>query len=288
MVQPIIHSLRMAGHLGLRSPDGPLFAHSAPSRDAGAQLDYLAQQGFAGAFDIYLKVRADAERAIIAAKLAEHGLEMGTFNNDLAHWDKPLWSRNDADAQALIRASIESSIATVAQMGSGAAVCVTGLDAAYEKPAQIAAMIANLRRIAPLAEDAGLTLMIEPVAPQWIPGLLIDSMADGAAIVRAVDSPGVRLLFDVGHCAMMGDDVVQSLDAHWDLIGGIQIADVPGRVEPRAGVIDWVPVLGRLIDRGFDGLVEVELLTKEDSAQGEANLLASLRAIDNELKERPI
>ncbi|GAD49138.1 hydroxypyruvate isomerase [Caenibius tardaugens NBRC 16725] len=288
MVQPIIHSLRMAGHLGLRSPDGPLFAHSAPSRDAGAQLDYLAQQGFAGAFDIYLKVRADAERAAISAKLAEHGLEMGTFNNDLAHWDKPLWSRNDADAQALIRASIESSIATVAQMGSGAAVCVTGLDAAYEKPAQIAAMIANLRRIAPLAEDAGLTLMIEPVAPQWIPGLLIDSMADGAAIVRAVDSPAVRLLFDVGHCAMMGDDVVQSLDAHWDLIGGIQIADVPGRVEPRAGVIDWVPVLGRLIDRGFDGLVEVELLTKEDSAQGEANLLASLRAIDNELKERPI
>ena len=286
MAQPINRRLRMAGHLGLRSPDGPLFAHSAHSAGVLDQLDYLAEQGFAGAFDVFLKLRPEEEQAALAGRMADLGLAMGTFNNDLANWDKPLWSREDAEAQATIRASIESSIAVAGRMGGGDAVCVTGLDAKRPKDAQIAAMIANLRRVAPLAEDAGLSLMIEPVAPGWIPGLLVDSLADGVEVVRAVGSPAVRLLFDVGHLAMMGEDVTAALAAHWDLIGGIQIADVPGRVEPGAGTIDWAPILGAIADRGYAGLVEVELLTADDSAAGEANLLANLRAIDKALEDR--
>lgn len=286
MSAPVSRHLRLAGHLGLRSPDAPLFAHSARSPDPFDQLDFLAGQGFAGAFDIYFKLRPESEQAALGARMAELGLAMGTFNNDLAHWDKPLWSREDAAALATIRASIEGSAATVARAGGGAAVCVTGLDPAMPKPAQIAAMIANLRRVAPLAEDAGLTLLVEPVAPGWIPGLLIDSLADGVEVVRAVDSPMVRLLFDVGHLAMMGEDVPSALAAHWDLIGGVQIADVPGRVEPGAGTLDWPPIVAALADRGYAGLVEVELLTAQDSAAGEANLLAALRALDTGLEDR--
>lgn len=286
MAQPIHHRLRMAGHLGLRSPDAPLFAHSAASCEPADQLAYLSRIGFAGMFDMILKIRPPEQQAMIARGLAELDLELGSFNNDLQHWDQPLWSRADAEALALIRSSVESSAALVARMGSGAAVCVTGLDGAQEKSAQIEAMITNLRRIAPLAEDRGLTLLVEPVAPQWIAGLLIASMADGAAIVRAVDSPAVRLLFDTGHCAMTGEDVPSALDEHWNLIGGIQLADVPGRVEPGAGELNWPQIFGVLIDRDYRGLIEMELLTQEDSAEGEANLLRQLKQITIDLQER--
>lgn len=285
MVPPILHPLRMAGHLGLRSPDAPLFAHSAPSCHPADQLHYLADMGFSGVFDMFLKIRPPEDQAIIAAQLPELGLEMGTFNNDLAHWDQPLWSRSDVQAQALIRASVESSGALVAQMGSGAAVCVTGFDAAREKPAQIDAMIANLRQMAPLAQDRGLTLLVEPVAPQWIPGLLVETMADGAEIVGAVDSPAVRLLLDTGHCAMTGEDVLTALESHWDLIGGVQIADVPGRVEPGAGVLNWTEILGALIARDYAGLVEMEFMTKDASANGEAHILSQLHRIHKDLQE---
>jgi len=286
MAEPINHRLRLAGHLGLRSPDGTLFAHSARSPAAMDQLDFLAEQGFAGVFDVFFKLRSEEEQAALGARMAELGLAMGTFNNDLAHWDQPLWSRRDATAQALIRASVETSIAAAARAGGGAAVCVTGSDPARSKASQLDAMIANLRAMAPLAEDAGLTLLIEPVAPDWIPGLLVDSLPTGVAIVEAVGSPAVRLLADTGHLAMMGEDVADALAAHWDAIDGIQIADVPGRVEPGAGTLDWLAIFGAIADRGYAGLVEVELLTAQDSAAGEAHLLANLRRIDTDWKER--
>lgn len=286
MVQPINHRLRMAGHLGLRSPDGPLFAHSAPSRGLLDQVDYLASLGFAGVFDSFLKLRTLDEQAALGRRLAELGLEMGTFNNDLENWNKPLWTRSGAEARAAMRESVEGSIAAVRRVGGGAAVCVTGVDPERGKQGQVDAMIENLRLVAPLAEAAGLVLMVEPVAAEWIPGLLVSSLADGVDIVRAVKSPAVRLLFDVGHLAMMGEDVLPTLDATWDLIGGIQVADVPGRIELGAGTLDFPAILGAIADRGFDGLVEVELLTAQDSAEGEANLVRNLRAIDAAMKER--
>ncbi|MDD3799902.1 MAG: TIM barrel protein, partial [Novosphingobium sp.] len=107
-----------------------------------------------------------------------------------------------------------------------------------------------------------------------------------AAMVRAVDSPAVRLLFDVGHLTMMGEDILPALAAHWDIIGGIQVADIPGRVEPGAGTLDWIAILGAIADRGYAGLVEVELLTEEDSAAGEARLVGNLRAIDAAMMDR--
>lgn len=286
MGQPINHRLRLAGHLGLRSPDGPLFAHSARSAGAMDQLDFLAEQGFAGVFDIFFKTRPEAEQAALGARMAELGLVMGTFNNDLAHWDQPLWSRQDAAAQEIIRQSVETSIAAMQRAGGGQAVCVTGFDSELSRSTQLEGMIANLRRVAPMAEDAGLTLLVEPVAPDWIPGLLVDNLPTGAAIVDAVASPAVRLIADVGHMVMMGDPVVEALNSHWDQIGCIQIADIPGRVEPGAGTIDWLPIFSTLAERDYQGLVEVELLTAQDSAAGEAHLLANLRRIDTELKER--
>ncbi|OCC25485.1 hypothetical protein MB02_02275 [Croceicoccus estronivorus] len=286
MAKPINCRLRLAGHLGLRSPDGPLFAHSARSRAPLDQLDYLAETGFAGAFDVFLKLRSAEEQTELGARMADLGLSAGTFNNDLAHWDQPLWSRDDAEAKELIRASIESSTAAAGRVGGGMAVCVTGIDSDCPRETQIETMIANLRAVATLAGDAGLMLMIEPVAPQWIPGLLVDNLADGAAIVRAVDSPAVRLLFDVGHLAMMGEEIVPAMVAHWDIIGGIQVADVPGRVEPGAGELDWEPIFSAIADHGYTGLVEIELLTAEDSAAGEENLVANLRAIDKALEEK--
>lgn len=286
MSEAINHTVRLAGHLGLRSPDGPLFAHSAASAAPMDQLAYLAEQGFAGAFDIFFKVRPEDEQDALGARMAELGLAMGTFNNDLAHWDQPLWTRHDDAAVALQRASVESSIAAIARAGGGAAVCVTGHDPGLSRATQIDTMVANLRRLAPMAEDAGLTLLIEPVAPDWIPGLLVDSLPAGVAIVEAVASPAVRLVADTGHLAMMGEDVPAVLKEHADIIGCIQLADVPGRIELGAGSLDWIAIFHAMADIGHTGLVEVELLTAQDSAVGEAHLLANLRRIDAELKER--
>lgn len=274
--------IRFAGHLGLRNPEAPLFAHSARSIAPLDQIDRLAELGFAGMFDIALKLRTPAEQSAIGSRLAQRGLDMGSFGSDPLHWNEPLWSRADEDARAALGKSVAASVETADRVGGGAVVCVTGLDPARTKETQIAGMVENLKRVADTAVRGGLTLLVEPVAEGWIPGLLVDRLADAAAIVRAVDHPSVRLIFDIAHVRMSGegDDMTATLARHWDIVGGVQAADMPGRIDLGAGELDWTAILGWIADRSYAGLVEIEHEPIESSAEGEARLVEGLRRIE--------
>jgi hydroxypyruvate isomerase len=140
-------------------------------------------------------------------------------------------------------------------------------------------MIENLKRFGDMAARGSLSLLVEPVAAQWIPDLLVDGLEDGAAIVRAVDMPSVRLLFDIGHVWMMGHDILPALDAHWDIIGAIQAADMPGRVDVGAGELDWVAIFAGIAARGHAAPIEIEHESLDASVEGEARLVERLRRI---------
>lgn len=271
--------IAFAGHLGLRGPDGPLLAHSAASLDPLDQIDALADHGFAGVQDIFLKLRTTQQRDAMAERMAARGLSMGTFNGDPQHWNTPLWSSADADARPTLRRNLDESIAVAHQMGGGMAVCVCGLDADLPHAAQLDGMVCNLAWAGEIAARAGLTLLVEAVADAWIPGLLISRLSEAAAVVRTVNLPSVRLLFDTGHVGMAGDDVLAGLADNWDIIAAIQVSDVPGRIDVGAGTLDWPAIFGLIVARGYAGLVEVEHEPMDRSAQGEARLVERLRAI---------
>ena len=272
---------RFAGHLGLASPDAPLLARSARSVDPLDQIEALADLGFAGFEDIYLKQRPPAVQVQMARRMATRGITLGTFNGDPQHWTTPLWSSTDPAAQAQLRRNLDQSIALIATMGSGNAVCVAGLDPALPRASQHAGMAENLRRLGEVAAAHGLTLLVEAVARAWIPGLLIDRVADAAALVRGVNLPNVRLLFDTGHAAMEGLDVPAALAEVADILGAVQIADVPcghapARTDPGVGTLNWPAIFQCLGQCGYSGLIEVEHDPAERTAQGEARLIARL------------
>ena len=99
-------------------------------------------------------------------------------------------------------------------------------------------------------------------------------------IVAAVGSPAVRLTFDVAHVEMSDGNVLRHLEQFWPLIGAIQIADLPGRVELGAGRLDWPALLGAMRRRGWQGLLELEHMPAEESLAGEHRLVERLRALD--------
>ena len=98
--------------------------------------------------------------------------------------------------------------------------------------------IANLSRAAPLAQEAGITLMVEAINNVDIPGYWAETVAVAAALVQTVDHPNVRLQLDQYHAAMAGEDAIQCLRTYLPLIAHVQIADVPGRHEPGTGPAD--------------------------------------------------
>ncbi|MET0269984.1 MAG: TIM barrel protein [Sphingomonas sp.] len=272
--------LRLAAHLGVRTPDRPLFMASAgPS--AAEQIGWIAAHGFAGVFDNFLCLRPPAEQAALGALAAARGLAVGSFALDPEGWATPLWSRDDADARAAQDAVIARGVAAAGRAGSTTAICVTGHDPARPRGPQLAAMAVNLARVADTAAAAGLALCVEPVAAPFIPGLLVTRIAEARAIVAAADHPAVRLAYDVGHIAIAGDDPASALS---ETPGLVQIADAPARrparIDPGAGAIDWRGVLGALSASGFTGLIEVELEAMTPGIAGEAALLARLAALD--------
>jgi hydroxypyruvate isomerase len=80
-------TMRYAPHLGLTSPDTPLFRHMVGSADPVEQIRFSADQGFAGIEDNFLKLRPAAEQERMGAALARAGLEMGCFVNNVESWN---------------------------------------------------------------------------------------------------------------------------------------------------------------------------------------------------------
>lgn len=277
--------MRYTAHLGLRGTDTPQFRHSARSIDPIDQLRFIADQGLAGAQDNFLKMRPVAEQERIGAELARLGLAMGSFTNNPRHWNLPLWSSADADARAVLRRDLDDSIEAARRVGGRIATCVTGLAPGIPRWRQRAAMVENLKALADQAAYGNIVLCVEPVAASHIPGLLLDHIADAVQVVRTVDHPAVRLLFDFGHVQAADDDVLGHFERsrHW--IGAIQVADTPGRIDLGAGELDWPRLLRAIRASGWHDLIELEHMPARDSAQGEAQLLQRLRAIDDSLRE---
>ncbi len=80
------------------------------------------------------------------------------------------------------------------------------------------------------------------------------------ALAAQSDGPGARLLCDVYHLAVNGDDVAAVLRDEVGRIGHVQLADAPGRGRPGSGTLDLAGYLDLLPRVGYDGWVGLEYL----------------------------
>jgi hydroxypyruvate isomerase len=129
-----------------------------------------------------------------------------------------------------------------------------------------------LKQAAETAADADVTLVLEPLNQRDHPGAFLSSSDEGFAIVREVNSPHVRLLFDIYHQQISEGDLSRRLSENIDLIGHIHVADVPGRHEPGSGEINYEHIFGLLRELGYKGFVGLEYFPRVDA-------IASLKAV---------
>ena len=90
--------------------------------------------------------------------------------------------------------------------------------------------------------------------------------ASAAEIIRVVDSPRLKLLYDIYHMQLMEGDLANTIRANADVIGYIHIGDVPGRHEPGTGEINYKKVIRHLEECGYTGRVGYELFPLTDTA----------------------
>jgi hydroxypyruvate isomerase len=146
---------------------------------------------------------------------------------------------------------------------------------------QHAALIENLKRAAEDAEKQDLVLCLETLSRRSLPGMLLTRIAEAYAVVKAVGSPAVRLIFDTSHVQIMDGDLLQNLRDTWDAIALIQIADNPDRLEPGKGEINFKSVFRTIRELGYSGLVELEHNWSTPSKETEERGIKYLRYLDN-------
>lgn len=251
--------LDFAPNLGFPAPDAPLFAELVGSATPEAQITFAAAQGFRRVQDPFTAQRSEQAQLRIGQSARSAGVGLGCFvYAPMERARQPGWSASDPATRQALDADIAAAIAIGRRIGSRYIGVLTGADTARTRAEQLHAMTANLVRLADRVAEAGMVLCVEAVNARRLPQMLLHHLRDAVDVVRGAGHPAVRLIFDTAHVQAMDGDILGNLDAAWDLIELIQLADHPGRVEPGAGELNFVRIIDEIEQRGFTGPVELE------------------------------
>jgi len=193
--------------------------------------------------------------------LAETGVLLTSFLVE------PRVMLTDPAADEATLAAVRESLPVAKRLKAQALVVASGpIMQGRERAAQHAAMVSVLKKAARLAEDAGVSLLLEPVNTRVDhPGVFLDLTPEGLDIIDEVGSPRLRLLYDMYHSTCMGEKPAEVLGDRMHLVAHVQVADAPGRNEPGSGAIDWPAYLGVLRTKGYKGAIGLEYRPTGDS-----------------------
>ena len=141
------------------------------------------------------------------------------------------------------------------------------------------AMYDVMKTIAPWAEKKGITFVLEPLSEIAHSGYLLKDTKTCGDLVRAVNSPNVKILYDAYHAYLEEGKLCETISQYIDDIGLVHIADAPGRHEPGTGAVNWKNVLKHLVSLSYDGYVSFEFYpesTSQKAVQAVVDLLASV------------
>jgi hydroxypyruvate isomerase len=129
---------------------------------------------------------------------------------------------------------------------------------------QHAASVENLKRAADLAAASQVQIVVEPIDPLENPNMYLTSVSEAFEIIRAVDSPQVRVLYDFYHEQRAYGNLIEKLEQNIDLVGLVHIADVPGRHEPGTGEIDYANIYRKLGQLKYNKFITMEFYPTQD------------------------
>lgn len=126
------------------------------------------------------------------------------------------------------------------------------------RQAQHNACIETLKRAGDLAAQRGVTLLLENIDPEENPKYFLATVAEGFDIIRRVDNPHVKFLYDFYHEQIAAGNLIEKLEKNIDLVGLVHIADVPGRHDPGTGEINYPSIYRKLAELKYKGCAAME------------------------------
>jgi len=129
---------------------------------------------------------------------------------------------------------------------------------------QHASCIEGLKRAAEKIEGTNLEIVIENIDPEENPKYFLTSVAEGFEIIRAVNHPRVKFLYDFYHEQIAEGNLIEKMEKNIDLVGVFHIADVPHRHQPGTGEINYKNIYKKMVELNYDRYIAMEFLPVGD------------------------
>lgn len=211
---------------------------------------------------------ADYEAVIEAAH--RHGLVVASMSGHASLPD----GLNKRSNHERIEAELRESIDIAARYGIPGLICFSGNRQPFQSDLEaIDACADGLRRIARYAEEKGVNLNIELLNSKIDhPGYQCDHTAWGVAVCEKVNSPRVKLLYDIYHMQIMEGDIIRTIRQNIRWIGHFHTAGNPGRRDmDDTQELNYRGICKAIAETGYPYYVGHEFIPKGD-------LIAALRA----------
>jgi 2-dehydrotetronate isomerase len=210
----------------------------------------------------------------IKTRLTDNNLTQALFNappGDWANGERGIASLPGREDE--FKKSIEKALQYAAVLGNKKLHVMAGLLAKEEnRAAHREIYLKNIAYAATEAQNAGITIVLEPINTRDIPGFFLNHQHEAQQICDEINAPNLQVQFDIYHCQIVEGDIATKLKRDMKRpnagIGHIQIAGVPERHEPNIGELNY-PYLFDLIDSlGYEGWIGCEYKPKAGTSEG--------------------
>jgi hydroxypyruvate isomerase len=176
---------------------------------------------------------------------------------------------NDPANHAVLLKELEIALPLAARAGVPNLIAMFGnRDPARDDRAAIDSCIAGLAKIAPLAAESRVVICVELLNSRIDhPGYQGDHTAFGVAVMKGVNSPWIKLLYDIYHMQIMEGDVIRTIRDNSQWIGHFHTGGVPGRHEiDGSQELNYHAIANAIATVGYTGYVAHEFIpTRQDA-----------------------
>lgn len=190
--------------------------------------------------------------------LQAHGL---TIVSTRAHESLTL-GLNRREEHDRIEREIRANLALAQRWQIPNLICFSGNRAGLDDERGLENTIIGLRRVARAAEEAGVTLVLELLNSKVNhPDYQCDHTAWGVQVCQAIDSPQVKLLYDIYHMQIMEGDIIRTINEHHAWIGHYHTAGNPGRHEiDESQELHYPAIVRAIAATGYNGWLGQEFV----------------------------
>ena len=175
----------------------------------------------------------------------------------------------DPTFRSLWLEGLKESCEAAKKLGVGKLITQVGPDTGAERAVQHEAIVQTLKDAKPILDTYGVVLMLEPLNTYINhPGYYLTSSAEAFDIVREVDHPCVKIVFDIYHQQVMEGNIISNVTNNLDCIAHLHAAGNPGRNELQFGEINYHAIFDAIDKAGYTGACGLEyfsLLPPEES-----------------------